>query len=73
MPTARYATLNVNSGAAGQVITAFVPKDSTEKDLAKVTSSAIGVVKKLTGCNCLSGRVRFVVEDMFADTIRVEL
>jgi len=68
-PSERHATLSL----AGQVLTARVPKDINEKEFAHVASSAFGLVGKLTGCNCLSGRIRVVVEDIFADVVRVEL
>lgn len=75
MPTSseRYATLKLTNGPTGQVLTARVPTDINEKEFAVVGSSAIGLIKKLTGCNCMSGRISFVVEDIFADVIRVEL
>lgn len=69
----RYATLHLSNGPAGQILTAKVPPDLGEKDFAAVGSAAFGLIHKLTGCNCMSGRISFVVEDNFADVIRVEL
>ncbi len=69
----RHATLKVTNTPSGQVLSARIPSDLTEKEFAAIGSSAFGLVRKLTGCNCLSGRISFVVEDNFADVIRVEL
>jgi hypothetical protein len=75
MPTStdRQATLKLSNGPLGQVLTAKVPSDINEKEFAALGTSAIGLIRKLTGCNCLSGRISFVVEDNFADVIRVDL
>jgi len=69
----RHATLQLSNSPSGQVLTAKVPADLSEKDFAAVGSAAFGLIHKLTGCNCMSGRISFVVEDNFADVIRVEL
>jgi hypothetical protein len=69
----RYATLKLSSSAQGQVLSARVPLNLSEEDFSRVTRSAYELVNKLTGCNCLSGRISFVVEDIFADVIRVNL
>ena len=69
----RYASLQLTNSPSGQVLTARVPSDLSEKDFAVVGSTAFGLIHKLTGCNCMSGRISFVVEDNFADVIRVEL
>jgi hypothetical protein len=69
----RYASLQLTNSPSGQVLTARVPSDLTERDFAAVGSAAFGLIHKLTGCNCMSGRISFVVEDNFADVIRVEL
>ena len=68
----RHATLKLTNTPSGQVLTK-VPSDLTDKDFASVGSDALGLIRKLTGCNCMSGRFSFVVEDNFADVIRVDL
>ena len=55
------------------MITAKVPSDLNEKHVVLVESTAFGLISKLTGCNCMSSRIRFDVEDNFADVVRVEL
>jgi hypothetical protein len=70
---ARHATLKLSKGPEGQVLTASVPHDVTEKDLAVVTKSAFALVSTLHHCNCLSGVIKLVVEDNFADAIQVDL
>jgi hypothetical protein len=69
----REATLQMAHGPSGQVLTARVPSDLDEAGFAAVGKSAFGLIRKLTGCNCMSGRISFVVEDNFADVIRVQL
>jgi hypothetical protein len=69
----RQASLKLTSGPTGQVLTARVPSDVTDKDIAHVGATALGLIRRLTGCNCLSGRISFVVEDQFADAIQVHL
>lgn len=70
---ARSASLRLSNGPTGQVLTATVPNDVTEDDLNRVGSTALKLIKRLTGCNCMSGRISFVVEDNFADVIKVDL
>jgi len=69
----RHATLQLSSTPSGQVLTARVPSDLSPDDFSKVGGQAFALIHKLTGCNCMSGRISFVVEDNFADVIRVEL
>ncbi len=69
----RHASLKLTSGPSGQVLTARVPSDITDENFAQVGSAALGLIRRLTGCNCLSGRISFVVEDNFAEVIQVNL
>lgn len=69
----RHATLKLTNTASGQVLSAKVPGDVSDKDMAAIGTAALGLIRRLTGCNCMSGRISFVVEDNFADVIRVDL
>ncbi len=69
----RHASLHLAHGANGPVLTARVPSGFGEEDFAPLAKSAFGLIHRLTGCNCLSGRISFVVEDNYADVIRVNL
>lgn len=70
----RSATLKVSHAADGPVLTARVPSDVSAEEFGRIAKSAYDVVSKLTGHPCLSGRIKFVVEDMFLnDAIRVDL
>jgi len=71
--TQRHANLRPSSTEKGQVITAAVPLDCSETDFLAVSRQAYALIKRLTGCHCASGRVSFVVEDGFAEAIRVDL
>jgi len=71
--TQRHANLRPSSTEKGQVITAAVPLDCSETDFLAVSRQAYALINRLTGCHCASGRVSFVVEDGFAEAIRVDL
>ena len=72
-PHTRFATLTMSTGRKGQVLTASVPSNISDEDFAVLGRSALGLIRKLTNCNCMSGRISFVVEENFGDAIRVEL
>lgn len=67
----RSASLQLSRGSASQVLTAKLPYDVSDAEMAQVGQSALDLVRKLTGCNCLSGRISFVVQDNLADVIRI--
>ena len=69
----RHATLRLSNSDKGQVLTARVPLDCSEAEFLKVSRSAYNLIGKLTGCQCASGRISVVVEDIFADVIQVQL
>lgn len=69
----RHASLRLSSTEKGQVLTARVPLECSEADFLHVARSAYGLINRLTGCQCASGRISFVVEDVFAEVIQVEL
>jgi hypothetical protein len=69
--SARHAQLKMSRGHNGQVLTATVPQKMSADEFGKVAMEAYRVVNGLTGCNCMSGRISFVVEDVFADVIDV--
>jgi hypothetical protein len=67
----RHANLKLEHGPSGPIIRARIPTEMSEAEFAKVAVTAYGLVHNLTGCNCLSGRISFVTEDVFADVINV--
>jgi len=69
----RHASLKLSKSEKGEVLTAQVPIDCSEADFLEVSRRAYSVINRLTGCHCASGRISFVVEDVFAEAIRVEL
>jgi hypothetical protein len=72
-PILHQAELKMSKGPNGSVLTAHVPQNMTREQFTRVASSAYDLVHKLTGCNCMSGRISFVVEDVFADVVQVDL
>jgi hypothetical protein len=69
----RHATLRLANSEKGQTLTARVPLDCSEADFVAVSRQAYALISRLTGCHCASGRVSFVVEDVFAEAIQVDL
>jgi hypothetical protein len=72
---ARAATLKLTRTADGAAaISARVPPDITGDELAHVGKATLELIHKLTGCQCMSGQYKFVLEDNFlADIMRVNL
>ena len=69
---ARSSTLQFEK-APRQSLSVRVPSDVGEKDFARLGKSILEIIKSHTGCNCLSGTVRVVLEDDMRDAIHVEL
>ncbi len=70
----RHATLRLSHAAEGQVLSARVPFGASGEEFGRVAARAFDVISKLTGHPCLSGRIKFVVEDnLLTDVIRVNL
>lgn len=69
----RHANLSLSQGPEGQTITARVPVDCSEEDFVRVARATYGLINKLTGCHCASGRIKAVIEDVFNEAVRVEL
>jgi len=63
----------MSTGPSGQTLTASVPNNISDEEFASVGRHALGLIRNLTKCNCLSGRISFVVEENFGDAIKVEL
>lgn len=70
---ARSAELLFERGPSGPVVKAKIPVEISEAEFGKVATSAYSLINRLTGCNCLSGRISFVVEEEFAEVIQVSL
>jgi ethanolamine utilization microcompartment shell protein EutS len=71
-PIERAATLRLDRHEAGPVLTATVPTELSADEFLKVAEVGYGLINRLTGCNCLSGRISFVVEENFAEVTRVQ-
>lgn len=69
----RVAHLKLSHGPDGSVLTASVPHDFTGDDFTHLGKSILAQVHRLTGCNCMSGRIKVVIEDNFHDVIQVDL
>jgi hypothetical protein len=71
---ARSASLKLSHAAEGRILTAKVPVNMSHEEFGRLAASAFELVSKLTGHPCLSGQIKFVVEDTFInDVIRVDL
>jgi hypothetical protein len=54
-------------------LSAQIPIEHSETDFPKVAGEAYRLISRLTGCNCNSGRISFVVEDLYSQVINVNL
>jgi hypothetical protein len=70
----RSATLKLSHVENLPVLTARVPPNLSGKEFAHVAAGAFELISKLTGHPCMSGRIKFVVEDPFLNELtRVNL
>ena len=72
---ARVSTLQLEKAGGRQTLNISVPNDIGSKpdDFAHLGKQIVAVIKNHTGCSCLSGNIRVVLEDEMADAIRVEM
>ena len=70
----RRARLKLTHTADGPALAAGVPGDISREEFQRLADAAYATITKLTGCHCMSGRYKFVVEDSFlADVMHVNL
>ena len=67
--SARTATMKLSRGLEASTLTARVPEKLSSGEFGKLAASAYDVISKLTNHPCMSGRIKFVVEDMFLNEI----
>ena len=70
---AKVASVQLEKFAGRQTLNVRVPSDVNEKDFARLGKSIVDVIKGQTGCTCLSGIIRVVLEDEMRDAITVQL
>lgn len=51
------------------VLTATVPSAMTADEFGHVARNAYDLISKLTGHPCMSGRIKFAVDDMFLNPL----
>jgi hypothetical protein len=70
----RAATLKLTQGTDMPVLAARMPPHATAEEFGRVAKGAFDLISKLTGHPCMSGRIKFVVDDMFlGEVTRVDL
>ena len=69
----RNANLQLEKLVGRQSLTVRVPRELTEKDFTLVGKSIIEIIRRHTGCACLSGVIDVIVTGDFVDPIRVDL
>lgn len=70
----RSATLKLSHEGEMPVLTARVPAGLSPDEFGRVATGAFNLISKLTGHPCMSGRIKFVMEDMFLNEVtRVDL
>ena len=50
-----------------------MPRDIGDREFAVLHKPIIERIRDITGCPCLSGRVKVVLEDLFNEVIQVDL
>lgn len=74
----RHAELKLEHSPSGPTLVAGLPLSGerlelSKEDFLRVAEASYDLISRLTGCPCLSGRIRFVADDIFAHTISVQL
>ena len=65
----RSASLAFAREADMPVLTARVPASLTAEEFGHVAKNAYDLISKLTGHPCMSGRIKFAVDDMFLNPL----
>jgi len=65
----RRATLKLTHTADGPALVAGVSGDISREEFGHLADAAYATITKLTGCQCMSGRYKFVVEDSFLSEV----
>jgi hypothetical protein len=65
----RTASFAFSRAADGPVLTATVPQTMTVEEFGNVAKNAYDLISKLTGHPCMSGRIKFAVDDMFLNPL----
>jgi len=72
--SSRSASLKLIQGAEMPVLAARLPPNITADEFGRVAKSAFDLISKLTGHPCMSGRIKFAVDDLFlGEVTRVDL
>ncbi len=70
----RAATLKLSQGPDMPVLTARMPPHATADEFGRTAKGAFDLISKLTGHPCMSGRIKFVVDDLLlGEVTRVDL
>ena len=65
----RLASLAFEREAGGSVLTARLPSPVSAEEFGYIAKNAYDLISKLTGHPCMSGRIKFAVDDMFLNPL----
>jgi hypothetical protein len=65
----RTASFSFARATDGPVLTATVPQTMSAEEFGNVARNAYELISKLTGHPCMSGRIKFAVDDMFLNPL----
>ena len=65
----RLASLAFERAPEGPVLTARVPTPLSAEEFGHIAKNAYDLISKLTGHPCMSGRIKFAVDDMFLNPL----
>jgi hypothetical protein len=69
MPEPKTAAFSFTREAETPVLTARVPSTISAEEFGHVARNAYELISKLTGHPCMSGRIKFAVDDMFLNPL----
>jgi len=69
----RAVSMKLTRDPMGPTLSASTPLDISRDEFVEVALNLYDLVNKLTGCNCLSGLIRFVTGEEYVNVARVEL
>ena len=70
----RNAALKLSRSDLGDLnLTAHVPIQMSQEEFGVIAAHSYDLISKLTGCNCMSGRINFQIEENFGELLQVNL
>jgi hypothetical protein len=69
----RVAKLKLERTDEGEILNVSVPSDIAERDFVTIGKPILELIRRLTNCTCMSGRIKVVLNDDFNEVLQVNL